>query len=647
MGRVKLLDKHTAELIAAGEVVERPASIIKELVENSIDAGSKKITVEIKNGGVSMLKITDDGCGIAAEDVPTAFLRHATSKIQTGEDLAAIATLGFRGEALASIAAVCKVEILTKTKEEQVGLCYQIKGGEEIASVETACATGTTIIVRDIFYNTPARMKFLKKDVAEGNACATVIDRVALSHPEIAFTFIRDGREVLRTPGDGQLLSAIRAVYGRDFAMSLIPVEYNYSNVKVTGYVTKPVCARPNQSMQIFFINGRYVKSRTMQAAVEEACKGAVMIGKHPACVLNLTILCSAVDVNVHPSKLEVRFTNEKPVFDGVYWGVKTALAEKDERKEIRIPERKAVPVSPVYVDPKVKTEQVSVFERKEKPVIVPAKQETEVDVHFTADERIKKEVPVDVPRPRPSVVVCNDNDIVPSMPRSVKTGNHVVLDIFPPVEEKKTEVQASKVKEPEKQVEDSFALPDYKIIGEAFETYIILQTGKQLVLIDKHAAHERLIFKRLMENRGEPDSQLLFTPVTVTLEKVQYGMVLENKDILTKAGFDVEDFGMGTVIVRAVPSSLVDTDIAGTIMEIAGNLGNKADAALTAKAERMYQTIACKAAIKAGDKTDPRELAELVLTLIANPDVRYCPHGRPIWITLKKSEIESNFGRA
>lgn len=637
MGRVKLLDKHTAELIAAGEVVERPSSVIKELVENSIDAGASKITVEIKNGGVTMLKISDNGCGIHSEDVPTAFLRHATSKISTGADLGSIATLGFRGEALASIAAVCRVELVTRSEDEQTGTRYTINGGEEENITETACAVGTTITVRDIFFNTPARMKFLKKDVAEGNACATVVDRIALSHPEISVTFIRDGKETLRTPGDGQLLSAIRAVYGREFASGLIPVEYDYNSVKVKGFVSKPVCARPNQTMQIFFINGRYVKSRTMQAAVEEACKGAVMIGKHPACVMDLEINCSAVDVNVHPAKLEVRFTNEKPIFDAVYWGTKTALSEKDERKEIKLPERKPVSTQPAVVIPTANAQQTTVFEPKteEKPKpTLPVVSEKTGNVTEVRDSGVSVQ---SYARPAPIPIV------IPEIKPSVN------VDIFPTFEEKKEKEEIYCAPEPVRTQEEEkpFELPEYKIIGEAFDTYIILQTGKQLIMIDKHAAHERLIFKRLMENRGEPDSQMLLTPVTVTLEKVQYGKVMENLDLLSKAGFEVEDFGMGTIIVRAVPTSIADTDIASAVMEIAGNLGNKADATMTAKTERMYQTIACKAAIKAGDVSKPQELAELVLTLIANPDVRYCPHGRPIWITLKKSEIENNFGRA
>ncbi len=660
MPKVKLLDKHTAELIAAGEVVERPSSVIKELVENSIDAGATSITVEIKRGGVEMLRITDNGCGISSQDVPTAFLRHATSKITTGADLEAISTLGFRGEALASIAAVCRVELVTKSADESVGVRYLIEGGEEILNEETACAVGTTIIVKDIFYNTPARMKFLKKDVAEGNACASAIDRIALSHPEIAFTFIRDGKECLRTPGDGKQLSAIRAVYGKEFASGLIPVNYSLNNVSVEGYVSKPVNARPNMSMQIFFINGRYVKSKTMQAALEEACKGSVMIGKHPACVLSVKISCAAVDVNVHPAKLEVRFTNERPVFDCVYWGVKNSLSQNDERKEMKLPEK-----SPVSVRSPLPAELTNAVQTNVFGPSTDVNSDAKKTLH-EAKSKIIETVPENMLNKESSGVFLGDSAIHIVKP----TQSHVLpkftsIDIFPERKTEKPEAIAVPIKEefeeeiidiiPERKTANdnettlensNFSMPDYKIIGEVFNTYIIIESDKQLIYIDKHAAHERLKYKKLMEGRHDPASQLLTIPLTVTLEKMHYNAVLENIDLLAQAGFEIDDFGIGTVVVRAVPVYLVGSDIANAVMEIAGNFGNKADATMTAKTDRMFQTIACKSAIKAGDDTNADELAQLVLELIANPDVRYCPHGRPIWITLKKSEIEKNFGR-
>ena len=335
MGLINVLDKHVAELIAAGEVVERPASAIKELIENSIDAGADDITVEIQNGGITFMRVTDNGCGILRDDVKLAFLPHATSKIKIENDLDSISTLGFRGEALASISSVSKLQILTCHESESIGTSYEIDGGEEASFDDAGCPKGTTIIARDLFYNIPARMKFLKTDRSEGNAVANVIDKIALSHPEIAFTFIRDGKRVLNTSGDNKIKSVIYSVYGRDFANGLIPVNYELNGIKVQGYISSPVNARPNRGMQNFFINGRYVKSGTASAALEEACKGSVMVGKFPACVLHLSVPFEAIDVNVHPSKIQVRFVNERPVFDAVYHAVKTSLSTGDKRKEI------------------------------------------------------------------------------------------------------------------------------------------------------------------------------------------------------------------------------------------------------------------------------------------------------------------------
>ncbi len=333
MGVINVLDKHVAELIAAGEVVERPASVIKELVENAIDAGAKHITVEIKNGGTTFMRVTDDGCGFLREDVKLAFLRHATSKVREQDDLDHIATLGFRGEALASISAVSRLQLITKSAKEDTGTSYIIEGGEEKSFDDAGCPVGTTFVIRDLFYNIPARAKFLKKDVSEGNTVSNIVDKTALSHPEIAFTFVRDGKQALKTFGDGKLLSAIYAVFGREFATSLIPVDYQLDGITVSGYVSKPVNSRPNRNMQNFFINGRYVKSRTAMAALEEAFKGSIMVGKFPSCVLNITVPFEVIDVNVHPAKIEVRFVNERPVFDAVYHGVKSALLKNDNKK--------------------------------------------------------------------------------------------------------------------------------------------------------------------------------------------------------------------------------------------------------------------------------------------------------------------------
>ncbi len=665
MSKVKLLDKHTAELIAAGEVVERPSSVAKELVENCIDAGASVITVEIRHGGSSYIRVTDNGEGISPDDVPTAFLRHATSKIRVGADLDSIATLGFRGEALASICAVSKMELITRTAESDSGVHYVIEGSDEVVNEEIGCAVGTTIIVREMFYNTPARRKFLKSDKTEGNAIASVIDRVALSHPEISFRFIREGREVLLTPGDGKLRSAVHAVYGREFTSGLIPVKYNYNGVSVEGFVSKPVNSRPNRAMQIFFINGRYVRSNTMQRALEDACKGAVMIGKFPACVLGISLDCSAVDVNVHPAKLEVRFTDEKPVYESVYFAVRSSLAEFDAPRDVELPPARRVSTSPnMHEYSGVQIDLNNSMRARQSDSRMPA------DSHEEVDERDTENKPYDL-----APLTVNDPGTVASAASSrptppvpptyeevVRAAEPEIHGTRPPEKSDFLQIsddrsEYSEVETPKKQTltgeteniiekNDSFILPEYKIVGEIFSTYILVESGGELILIDKHAAHERLIYERLLRQRENPDSQMLLTPIPVTLEKTQYDSVTQSIELLAQAGFEVEDFGMGTVLLRSVPTILSGDDAEGAFLEIAGQLRGGQTSVTTERIDWIYHTIACKSAIKGGDRNLPGELAELVLTLISYPDVRYCPHGRPIFVSLKQREIEKYFGR-
>lgn len=680
MSKVRLLDKHTAELIAAGEVVERPSSVVKELVENCIDAHATVITVEIKHGGASFLRVTDNGEGIAPDDVPTAFLRHATSKIRVGTDLDSIATLGFRGEALASICAVSKVEVVTRTADSDEGVHYVIEGGDEKENEPIGCAVGTTFIVREMFYNTPARRKFLKSDKSEGNAIAAVLDRVAMSHPEISFRFIREGREVLLTPGDGRLRSAIHAVYGREFTAGLLPVKYRYNNISVEGFISKPIHARPNRAMQIFFINGRYVRSRTMQNALEEACKGAVMIGKFPACVLGISLDCSAVDVNVHPAKLEVRFTEEKPIYEAVYFSVKSALAEFDAPRDVELPNGRRVNTAPnmheykgVQIDLNEALRADAIRGRAAQVNAAPSVKPSAVPLPPPSgtEEAAGPQPPLAVqdpgvtaaagsvrPVPPPSyeeAVRAREPEIagtlppqrevvsIPSQDQTVLTGDDSEngfaedVDNIEKIEQKVEEIKAST---------ESFLLPDYRIIGELFDTYIMIESGSELIMIDKHAAHERLNYERMMAQREHPESQMLLTPLPVTLDKQQYDAVTDNIGLLAQAGFEVEDFGMGTVLVRSVPTILSGNDAEGAFLEIAGYLGSRLHAVSTDHIDWIYHTISCKSAIKGGDKNLPAELAELVLTLMHHPDVRYCPHGRPIYISLKQREIEKYFGR-
>lgn len=688
MGKVKLLDKHTAELIAAGEVVERPSSVVKELAENCIDAHASVITIEIKHGGAAYIRVTDNGEGMVPEDVPTAFLRHATSKIRTGEDLDSIATLGFRGEALASICAVSKLDLITRTADSDEGFHYRIEGSDEVVSEPVGCAVGTTIIVREMFYNTPARRKFLKSDKAEGNAIAAVIDRAALSHPEISFRFIRDGKEVLLTPGDGKLKSAVHAVLGREFTSGLLPVKYEYNAVRVEGFISRPINARPNRSMQIFFINGRYVRSRTMQNALEEACKGAVMIGKYPACVLGISLDCSAVDVNVHPAKLEVRFTNERPIYEAVYFAVKSALAAFDAPREVELPQNRRVNVAPnmheyrgVQVSLSDTARSEAIRTRAQEVTAIPTNASAKTDsvasvspsyASFTPSRTVEPPsepehdmtyVPLPADDPGITVSPVTSAPSTPPIPRTyaetVRAAEPEIHGTRPPETDSADisgHLPALGETAPSQNIDaeiqqikshtDSFLLPDYKILGELFDTYILIESGAELILIDKHAAHERLIFERLMKHIDAPESQMLLSPIPVTLDKKQYDAVTEHLDLLAKAGFEAEDFGTGTVILRSVPAILSGEDAEGAFLEIAGKLGDRLDAITTDHIEWIYHTISCKSAIKGGDKNVTMELSELVLNLIHNPDVRYCPHGRPIYVSLKQREIEKYFGR-
>lgn len=632
MRKIKVLDKHVADLIAAGEVVERPASVVKELIENSIDAGASSVTVEIKNGGVTFLRVTDNGCGIAREDVPVAFLSHATSKITGKDDLEAIATLGFRGEALASIASVAHVEMLTRTAEELAGTRYGIDGGGEQFCEDAGCPEGTTFFVRDLFYNTPARMKFLKKDITEGNAVAAVVDKEVLAHPEVSFRFLRDGREALNAPGDGKLKSAIYAVFGKEFTAGLIPLDYKLNGVKVSGFVSSPAAARPNRSMQNFFLNGRYVKSRTAMVALEEGFKGSLMVGKVPACVLHLTVPLGTVDVNVHPAKIEVRFLNEKPVFDAVYHGVKAALNKGDTPHVMKFSDSAA----PVFRRSETPEEQLHFVPSTVKPAPFPApaaRPQPSVMPHESTPESAPSRVSFrSTYRPAISVpdIERDEDDGVPDVSKRPETERPVPAPAAP--------VQPETALRPEADVPEKF-------VGEAFGTYVILERGDSLVFVDKHAAHERLLYEKLKRESTESDRQLLLVPVSVTLDKNEYSAVLSSLDICAKAGFEIENFGPGTVLVRTAPMILGGNGVAEAVMEIAGYLASNKTDVTTEKLDWLYHNVACRAAMKAGDSTSPEELMDLVRRA-EREDVRYCPHGRPVFFLLTKKELEHQFGR-
>lgn len=646
MPQINILPKHIAELIAAGEVVERPASIVKEIMENAIDAGADKITLEIKRGGITYIRITDNGCGIDRDNIRKAFISHATSKISTADDLNAICTLGFRGEALASIAAVSRVEVMTRGENEDVGTRYCIEGGEETVLDDAGCPKGTTLIVRDLFYNTPARMKFLKKDVSEGNAVAAVVDRIALSHPEVSVRFIRDSKDVLFTSGDGRLDGAIYKVLGKDFASTLIPCDYELEGVRVSGYISKPFNARPNRMMQYFFLNDRFIKTRTGMVALEEAYKNSVMVGKFPACVLKIQIAPGAVDVNVHPAKTEVRFANEKMIFNAVYYCAKSALQQGDTRVQATFQQK----VNRQFMPRPAEGKQIKIYGQQLEQIKKEAQPEQDFWTNTTSDEFRKT---VETPKSEP--IVFNDNnskfEIEKNETPDLISGFKPTARETAPIEQAKPEPVESKPSiesEPVQPIVEEVQpeVEPYRVIGEAFKTYILVEQGKKLLIIDKHAAHERMLFEKFKANRDGIETQMLLAPVTVTLSKEEYSAVLDNLDLLEKAGYHVEDFGGGMVIVNECPTAVADADLAEVIMELAGHLVTGQKELVPEKLDWIYHSTACRAAIKAGDRTTDYELNRFVESLLNNPDIRYCPHGRPVLVEMSRYEIEKNFGR-
>ncbi len=687
MGRINVLDKHVAELIAAGEVVERPSSVIKELVENSIDSGASSVTVEIQNGGITMMRVTDNGSGIMRDDIRNAFLRHATSKVKVQTDLDAISTLGFRGEALASIAAVARVELLTKSPDEEIGTHYNIEGCDEVLLEDAGCPNGTTFVIRDLFYNVPARMKFLKKNVSEGNAVAAVIEKIALSHSEIAFSFIRDGRQTLVTSGDGNLRNCIYSVLGREFTNASVKVDYALNGVKVSGYVTKPQIAKPTRSLQNFFINGRFVKSRTAMAALEEACKGMVMVGKFPGCVLHIELSYEAVDVNVHPSKIEVRFVNEKPIFEAVYYGVKSALTKGDTAKEFQIESAKLTEnlIDKSVVQKPFTMSQHTVESIKKQPIIRPSQRE------FIDRRAVKNYNSMlgDIANDSQGLerysegktaifegIKINDNDTavqesfiktisIPPIPNCRTENNtkqaHTDDSIKVPETVCITATSEQKIPEDTESASENIniAVPDDNIrpiiktdgdriryIGEAFKTYIIIERNDELVIIDKHALHERIIYEKLKREQGKKYAQYLLEPAAVKLTREQSMALIENKDTMNEAGFEIDDFGSDTVLVRSAPSFIDAFDVAATVEEMAEHILSNNKEIESEYTDWLYHNIACRSAIKGGDTSSPEELMRLYNMMEEDPSYRYCPHGRPTSMVVSKYKIEKQFGR-
>ena len=706
MAEIRVLDKHTAELIAAGEVVERPASVAKELLENAIDAGATQITLSIVRGGIQQLQIADNGSGIEAEYIDKAFVRHATSKITSAEDLGHIHTLGFRGEALASIASVARVEVLTRTEADEYACCYRIEGGEPQGMEPGARPRGTTVTVNDLFYNTPARMKFLKKDVSEGTFVADIVLHEALSHPEIAFRFLRDGKQQFMTPGDGQLRSAAYAVLGREFARDLLPLDGDGGVYKVTGLVTPPRACRASRSAQHFYVNGRYVKNRTMMAALENAYKGTLMQGKYPGAILRVDMPADLVDVNVHPAKTEIRFARESDVFDAVYRTVRAALAAPGSG-ECRFdlghvakenpqpaPQQTTLPGSaPAQSNP-------------QRPAVAPA-QPPQPQKHFNtlsaAEYRALNKLTAPVPaRTLPGTSgVMELNSVrapfnAPSTPQFAASAPHTaqedLLDILPdlPEQQPKAEpavttalaqqpapaqlenIESPELPEEEKSATGLSALPithndptaqadippeqttfaptpaslPLRVVGEVFKTYIITERNNELCLIDKHAAHERILFEQLAKDYGNVPSQMLLVPVQVNLSAEEKQALLAHQELLQNSGVEVDDYGGFTVVVRAVPADVPVDDVGDMVLELANHLMNGGRDALREKTEWVLHSIACRAAIKAGDRTTTDEMLALAQKIMDGSVPPFCPHGRPCVLKLTRKELEKQFGR-
>lgn len=635
MARINVLPKEIYQLIAAGEVVERPSSVVKEMIENSLDAGAKNITIEIKNGGSTYIRITDDGCGIERDDVRKVFISHATSKISKKDDLNSIATLGFRGEAMASISAVSKVELLTKAENEEIGTRYEIAGGEELEFDDAGCPNGTTIVVRDIFFNTPARMKFLKKDVTEGNQVAGIVDRMAISHPEISFRFIRDGKQVLITSGNGDLKSTVYSVLGKEMSDSLMSVDYSFNDMRITGFVSKPTASRKSRAGQYFYINNRIVKSKTAMAALEQAYKNTIMVGRFPACVLNIELNPAQVDVNVHPAKTEVRFANEKPIFDLVYYAVKTAIENDRTVKEVEFKE-----------NPICRQESKNVYQNNDNKSF-----QAKFDFFKKKDEPPSQQVIKTKPRenfwqveaPKPEYKIARDE--------KPKARVDINIEYEEPEENSTAESKdVPKERDIEKVVitdekDNENFIPNFKLIGEAFKTYLIVEIENELYFIDKHAAHERMNFERF-KAQATVETQMLLAPVVVNLTKDEFIAISENVELIKKCGFELEEFGESQIIVRAIPS-LVDGDsVKDLMLEIAQKLLEHKTDILPDKIDWIYHSASCRGAVKAGDYTSRQEQEMFVKKLLSMPNIRFCPHGRPVFIKMSRYDIEKQFGR-
>lgn len=651
MPHIIQLDRHVADLIAAGEVVERPASAVKELVENAVDAGATQITVEVQNGGMTFLRVTDNGCGIAPEDAPTAFLRHATSKIRTKEDLAAIGTLGFRGEALAAISSVSRIDLLTKTAEAE-GVSLHLEGGVVTSQQPAGCPQGTTILVRDLFFNTPARMKFMKSDSAESSAIAAVVQQQALAHPEISFRLIRDGETQLQTSGDGERLAAIYTVFGRELAKNMLAVNGTWEKFHVTGYITKPTATRGNRALQYFFLNGRFIRSRLLSAALEEAYRNQMMTGRFPACVLELQMPLEAVDVNVHPAKTEVKFLNERAVFDAVHYAALSTLSNASGRVAMQMPKSPAPDAQPAAPQQTARPAERPAARPAVNPNFYQTMQAGEYRRQAGAQPRtvLASQVQYPTRTPKPAEPAMPPVEKAPS-PIAPPQPEPVVAPVKPAAkaEPEPAAIPKEPIPTPAEPEQLALDLPEqtFRLIGEAFDSYLIAEQGESVLFIDKHAAHERILFEKLKAEDHPIVSQELMAPVSAELTREEAATVLENTEILGKCGFEVADFGDGDVLIRQIPCDVDEKDAVSLLQELAADLLAGKTLAPETLRDNLLHTIACKAAIKAGWHTEGAEAAHLVAEILSRTDIKYCPHGRPVCIELTKSQLERQFKRS
>ena len=635
MPKILKLERHVADLIAAGEVVERPASAAKELMENAVDAGAKQVTVEIQNGGMTYLRVTDNGCGIAPEDVETAFLRHATSKLRTKEDLAAIETLGFRGEALAAIASVSRIDLLTKTQQDE-GVSLRLEAGRVVDRGPAGCPEGTTIVVRDLFYNTPARLKFMKRDTVEAAQVAGAVQRQALAHPDVAFRLIRDGETILKTAGNGDLHGALYQVFGRQLAVDMLPVESSWEGLRLTGFVTKPTATRGNRGNQIFFVNGRPVSAKLLTAALEEAYANQLMAGRFPSCCLTVTLPSGAVDVNVHPAKTEVKFANERAVFDLVHYGVLSALNRPTQRPEMKLPQKPSV-----QPQRNPQPQQVRAAMELLRPTQgTTAQVRQSVAAPTVSPQQVRPRswpAPVRVTNP-PRPKLQEDGDGTPAASQPMETPAAAAPSKPVPAPAQVPEIQTALPMTPS---------PTYRVVGEVLNTYIVIEEDDAVLFLDKHAAHERILFEKLRAAQEPVVSQVLLAPLAAGLTAEQAGVVLSQQELLRQYGYEVDDFGDGTVLLRQIPAELPEDEAVAVLEELAQELleGHSRDPARLR--DNLLHTIACKAAIKGGWHTAPEEREALVREVMTRDDIRCCPHGRPVLIRLSKGQLERQFGRS